>query len=225
MPTKGPDSQAPGAWKLSHEAARAMLPEYATAAALGSQPEETDPALDDHIRRCDVCRAELEELTTLAKHAFSGRLDPADDYPNFDLSFIKPAPEARASYPWFLDQLGRLIVTFSEELLAGLRQPTLAGAPRGQLLYRYTQEPGPARNLELSIEVFTEDTARTTARVQVIVDVPDYGALDQSGSQVTLRYGEASCSGETDDSGCVDFKRIPLDALPNLRVEVAPKQG
>ena len=93
--------------------------------------------------------------------------------------------------PWFIDELGRLVLNFSQAVLESLQQPSLVGATRGGLLYRY-------------------------------VEVPSRDPLDQAGSQVSLHAGDASWHGETDEVGSVDFAPVPLETLPQLRLEISP---
>jgi hypothetical protein len=197
---------------------RQRLPEYATAAALGQAADSIYPTIAAHLAGCAACRAELAELLDLTIGAYNGQVAPAPSYPQPDLSFLPPAPTTR---PWTVDRRGRLIILFSEPLLRA-PAPSYTGAARGRLLYRYIQDPGSVEDLEVTIEVFAEERARGQGRVQIMVDVPSRGALDQTGSRVTLRAGDDAWEGETDESGYVDFAPIPLDVVPTLRVEIAP---
>ena len=215
-----------GSAEHAHQAIRDMLPDYATAAALGNPPETTYPDVAVHLRHCDACRSMLDELLELTVAAYAGEVAAAPTYPQIDLSFLRPAtppPRARAG-PWRIDEAGRLVVEFSEALLAALKQPSFVGATRGQLLYRYAQEPGSVEDLDLTIEVFADAAARGMARVCVGVDLPSRDPLDQAGSEVVLRAGDASWREATDESGCADFAGVPLAAIPMLRVEVAPRR-
>ncbi len=208
---------------MTHEQVRERLPEYAALLALGgavSQPRD----LAAHVRGCASCREELEDLLALTDAAYVGRIPAAPAYPRPDLACLglraaaPPAPEQ----PGVFDRLGRLVVSFSESLLASLRAPSLAGAMRGSLLCRYTQGGGP-RNIDVTIEVFTEDSARERGCIQVMVDVPDSDPFDQSGSRVTLQADGRLWDAATDETGCASFAGVPLRALPRLRVEVVPK--
>jgi hypothetical protein len=134
-----------------------------------------------------------------------------------------PAPQSTA--PVRLLDADRLVIRFSPAPLAGVRQPPLLGAARGQLIYRYTQEPSSLHDLEVSVEVYAEDAGQQHGRVRVAVDAASRGPLEQGGSLVTLYLGEASWQAETDEAGCVDFAPIPLEHLPSLRVEIAPLEG
>lgn len=208
----------------AHQQAREAMPEYAALCALGQQPDLAPPELARHIGTCATCNGELAELVELTDTAYTGRLERASSYPKPNLSFLAaPAsPPAPAAQPGLLDQIGRVVITFSEALLASLQAPSLAGALRGQLLYRYTQGGGP-HNIDVTVEVFSEDTARERGRLQIMVELLDHDPLDQSGSRVIVQTGDDALTGATDETGCVSFAGIPLRVLPRLRVEVVPK--
>jgi hypothetical protein len=207
---------------IAHQTLHALLPLYATTIALGGAQPAGMSDLEQHLAVCTVCRAELEELSILTSAAYSDQIAAAPAYPAPDLTFLRAAQVRAHDPPWLLDEVGRLVVQFSAMLLKTLRPPALAGAARGQFLYRYVQDPGSVDDLEVTIEVFAEDTRQERGRVRVAVDVPSRGPFDQSGSQVVVRADEQAWQGETDEAGCVDFAPIPLAALPRLKVEIAP---
>jgi hypothetical protein len=214
-----------------HATAREQFPAYVAAVARGAAPQ-LDAQLQAHVAACATCRAELEELLAAVKSAYAGQIAAAPHYPAADLSFLAPAgdrfvlttPPALAS-PWQLDERGRLEVEFSHALMATLAPRAVVGAARGQFLFRYVQEPGSVDDLAVTIEVFAEDAARKLGRVRVGVDVPSRDALDQSGSRVVVRAGEAAWQGETDESGTVDLAPIPLDVVNQMRVVITPMRG
>jgi hypothetical protein len=205
---------------------RDQLPSYAAAISIGSDAEALAPGFAAHLAICPDCAADLQELLELAQPAYAGEIEPAARHPAADLTFLEatmqlPQPTAPA---WAFDA-GRLVICFSEALLAGMRRQPLVGAARsarGQLIYRYTQEPGSLHDLDVSVEVYAEDAAQKHGRVRVGVDVASRGPLDQSGSLVTLSLGELNWRAETDETGCVDFAPVPLEELPSLRVEITP---
>jgi hypothetical protein len=206
---------------------RDELPAYATAIAIGDAPAALYPAVAAHLAACAECQNTLDELLELLEPAYAGRLEPAARYPAANLAFLEvPMQLSQPAAPVWLLDAGRLMIRFSDALLAAIRQQPLAGAARsarGQLIFRYTQEPGSVNDLDISIEVYAEDTAQRQGRVRVGVDVPSRGPLDQTGSLVTLHLGDTDLHGQTDESGCVDFAPVPLDALPSLRVEITPR--
>ena len=203
----------------------AELSAYATGIAIGADAAAGAPELVAHLAACPDCAAELLELLELVRPAYAGTLSPAPRSPMVNLAFLEvPMRQPRQIAPvWRLDA-GRLEIRFSNALLASMRQP-LAGAARAarsQLIFRYTQEPGSVHDLDVSIEVYTEDAARQQGRVRVGVDVASRSPLEQHGSLVTLYLGAMSWAAETDATGCVDFAPVPLEQLPSLRVEITP---
>jgi hypothetical protein len=205
---------------------RAELPAYATALAIGADVAALTPSIVAHLAVCAECAAELLELLELVRPAYAGTLAPLGRAPEANLAFLE-VPLQRLQQPapvWRLDA-GRLEIRFSSALLASMPQQPLVGAARaarGQLIFRYTQEPGSVHNLDVSIEVYTENVAQQQGRVRVGVDVAGRSPLDQHGSLVTLYLGEANWEAETDETGCVDFVPVPLQELPSLRVEITP---
>jgi hypothetical protein len=211
-----------------HATSREQFPAYAAAVARGAAPK-LDGQLQVHLAACSTCRAELEDLLAVVKSAYAAQIDAAPDYPTTDLSFLTPADDRFAlpalvapASPWRLDERGWLEIEFSPALVATLAPRAVVGAPRGQFLFRYVQEPGSLDDLAVTIEVFAEDAARNLGRVRVGVDIPSRGAFDQSGSRVVVRAGEAAWQGETDESGTVDLAPIPLDVVNQMRVVITP---
>jgi hypothetical protein len=205
---------------------REQLPAYATALAIGADPAADSPDTAAHLAACSDCAAELLELLALVQPAYDGTLIPAPDAPKVDLRFLNtPQHQPQPPAPIWRFAAGRLEIRFSNALLASMRQQPLAGAARaggGQLLCRYTQEPGSVHDLDVSIEVYSEDAAQHQGRVRVGVDVGSRSPLEQHGSLVTLYLGAANWEAETDETGCVDFAPVPLEELPSLRVEITP---
>lgn len=211
--------------RLNH-AIRELLPEYATLAVLGKEPEKIYPPVPAHLNICETCRAEFAELLSLTTDMYSGQVTVPSSYPAFDFTFLS-GPTAAAPtqrQPCLIDTLGRVIIVFSEQLLKMLCQPTIAGALRGQLLYRYMPDAESLHNLHVLIEAFAEDAAGELGRVRVDVDVPSRGPFDQSGSQVVLRADGDVWQDETDEIGSVDFAPFPLGSLPRLHVQITPQR-
>lgn len=208
----------------THQAMCEQLYVYAAAQALGHATQAAAEAVE-HLAQCAICHADVQDLLELVASAYAGQPEPAAEYPLFDLSFLTPMATMIESkqHPWFVDQLGRLVVTFSDALLATMRQPSVAGATRGQLVYRYTQDPTSMHNLGVTVEVFAEDQDHRFGRVQILIDVASSDPFDQAGSQVVLRAGETTWAGETDEVGYVDFKAVPLAVLPQMRIEILPR--
>jgi hypothetical protein len=202
-----------------------LLPAYVTAEALGQQPQAVDPDVAAHIALCPHCHAELAELRELTFAAYTGRIEPASSYPQPDLSYL-PTPGALPSanqQPWRLDELGRLIISFSQALLDSLRPPSLIGAARGQLLYSYAFEPRVLPNLQVSIDILAEDSTRGLGFVRVNVEALNHDPFEQTPRSIVLRTDEQTWQDYTDATGCVAFNAVPLAALPRLSIEITPE--
>lgn len=202
---------------------RELFPEYATAIVLGGAPEP-QPELMAHLDTCPECRADLNELIVLITNVYTGQIPSVESYPAPDLGFL-PQPIAKPAQPWLIDELGRLLISFSDALISTLMpRINMVGVARGQFLFRYVQDASTVRNMEVTIDVFAEDTARTFGRVRIGVDVHGRDAFDQAGSRVIVRSGDAIWQGETDETGLVDLAPIPLDAVRRMRVEITPSR-
>jgi hypothetical protein len=204
---------------------RDELPIYAAALAIGVDADAAVPGIAAHLAACPDCAAELSELLELVRPAYAGTLTPSARYPAVDLPFLGASQPPQPSAPVWRFEAGRLSIHFSSALLPSLRPQSLAGAARGargDLLLRYTQEPGSVQDLDVSIEVYAEDAAQQQGRVRVGVDVASRSPLEQHGSLVKLFLGQANWEAETDETGCADFVPVPLDDLPSLRVEITP---
>jgi hypothetical protein len=217
----GPDDSRnqPSPRDQAHTATRAALPQYAAAVALGQNVKRRFPRETEHLDSCQECRANLDELLGLVLPAYRGQLPPVAERPHVDLSFLRPA--VRPS--WAIEtagQLRRLLVEFSEPLLAQLNQARLAQATRGPVLYHYTPEPPPGE-LGLTIDVFADEQAPGQGSVQVLLDLPGLDPLEQAGTHVTLRIAELVWEGSTGATGAVTFAAVPLTRLAQLRLEVA----
>jgi hypothetical protein len=226
MGVRDDNSQHSSHTDRSHEDARALLPGYAAATALGQAPESCYSAVAAHLQDCSICRAELAELLELVVPAYRGQLFPATNYPRLDLSFLgSPAPQAvEIRQVWFIDAFNRLVVEFSDALLASMRQSAYAQAARGAALYHYTPDP-PPHYLGITIDVFANDGDADVGNVQVLLDIPSRDPFDQSGTAVTLRVGDRVWEGSTSATGSVTFTDVPLERLAQLRVEIGLPAG
>jgi hypothetical protein len=227
MGVRDDNSQRSSHADRSHEEARALLPGYAAVLALGQAPGFGYSAVAAHVQDCSACRADLEELLELVVPAYRGQLRPAASYPRLDLSFLRsPAPRAVEIRPsWFIDTFSRLVVEFSDALLASMQQSAYAQAARGGALYHYTPDPAPPNNLGITIDVFASDNRPDVGSVQVLVDIPSRDPFDQSGTNVKLWIGNRAWEGSTSATGSVTFTDVPLEPISQLRVEISLPQG
>jgi hypothetical protein len=220
MPDSYTYTNSPG--ELSDHPLYELLPEYATILALGETPQAEFAPLEAHLAECASCQVDLDDLLELTIAAYTERLEPALEYPRPDLSFLRPATlHLPLTQPWHLEQ-HTLVITLSTPSLQAAQQQSLAGVLRGRLLYRYIQEPRSVADLEVSIDVYAEESRPGQGRVRVSVEVPSRDPMEQAGSLVVLRADTIRLDGRTDELGCVDFSPVPLDALPHMRVEITP---
>jgi hypothetical protein len=199
-----------------------LLPEYATMLALGETPQAEFALLEAHLAECAECQVDLDDLLELTIAAYTERLEPAVDYPRPDLSFLRPEPAPLLlAQLWHLE-LNTLVITFPAPILQATQRQSLAGVLRGRLLYHYVQDPRSVADLEVSIDVYAEETRPGQGRVRVSVEVPSRDPMEQAGSLVVLRADAVRLDGRTDELGQVDFSPVPLEALPHMRVEITP---
>lgn len=187
-----------------------LLSDYVAALIRGQDPARAVPEAAAHVAACPQCQADVPALTTMAAHALHGGSQPVSA-PAPDLSFL-PRPTQSA-----------IILRLGYAMARAATPPTLAGATRGSLMLRYTQDRTTTAGVEVAVEVYAEDADRTSGRVRVSVDLPGREPLDMAGSCVVLRLGEQSWNAETDEIGSADFAPVPLTRLSEMLVEVTPQ--
>jgi hypothetical protein len=206
--------------QLSHQEVRDRLHAYAFATLMEDAPEARYPAVAAHLARCTECQVDLDELLDMMRAAAMAAGEPVSSNAAPDLSRL-PRPWMKTTTrapPWFIDQLGRLWLEFSEALLRSWQPSPVFGTSRGDLLYAYHYE---SETLEpsLTVEIFTEEH-RETVLVSVTIDLPDRNVRDQMGLPITLYGAGKPQQAETDRSGTVRFPHIAREVLPKLRLEI-----
>jgi len=216
---------------LSEEA----LARYAELEMSGGTPQEQFAEVRAHLDRCTDCAERYADLLALLQAEAAGRVPPVSARHRFDLGFLPKKPKAkgvpdRAS--WRLDELGRLIVEFSTELLRSLQppvyQPAFAvaglkskGDPR--TLYKFVlTEALEGLEMTLSAERSRNDPDRCD--VVVLVDVSE-GKEERSlaGIEVHLKQGEQERDTQwTNGLGEAVFENISVDTLGDLVFEITP---
>jgi hypothetical protein len=211
--------------QLSHQEVRDRLHAYAFATLMEDTPEVRYPAVAAHLARCAECRADLDELLEMTRAAAMGSGEPASQEIAPDLSRL-PRPWMKTTNrapPWFIDQLGRLWLEFSQALLRSWQPSPVLGTPRGDLLYEYHYE---SQTLEpsLTVEIFAEEQPET-ALLCVTIDVPNRDVRDQVGIPITVHGAGALQHAATDRSGTARFPHIARAALAHLRLEFTVDQS
>lgn len=211
--------------RLSHQEVRDRLHAYAFATLMEDAPEARYPAVAAHLARCAECRADLDELLDMTRAAAMGLGEPVSPDSAPDLSRL-PRPRMKTttrSPPWFIDQLGRLWLEFSEALLRSWQPSPVLGTPRGDLLYEYHYESETLAP-SLTVEIFAEEHPEM-ALLCVTIDVPNRDVLDQVGMPITLHGAGMLQHAETDRSGTACFPHIARAALAHLRLEITVDQS
>jgi hypothetical protein len=210
-------------------AIRDLLPRYVTLEVLGHNPSTADARVAEHCAGCAECQAELDELRALMAVDPLSQGDAAPPS-TFNLFFLHPpaAPAPETNPLWQIDPRGRLTFTFSQTLFTA-RQPSFAGARRGQHLYTFDLKLDPPHGCNVVIKVIQSpssgDASARLVDVEVNVEVINASPLDQSGSDIVIVTDSVYRRDQTDMSGCARFSGVPLQDLSELRVEVLPRQA
>jgi hypothetical protein len=212
---------------FSHDALRERLPEYATTIILRHAValKDTDQIIQDHLKVCVACQTELAELIELGGPLYRGEVEMLYDPPHFQLDFLRTgaakAPVAQPS--WWRDQLGRLFVQFSNELLSALRPRSqlMAARSEGMTLLRYQPQADPPGSFYLTIDILDQRDPETVA-LHVQIDLADRDALNQEQTIVRIEGRGQVWSDETNESGVAIFPDIPRQLLAELRVAIDP---
>jgi len=211
--------------RLSHQEVRDRLHAYAFATLMEDAPEARYPAVAAHLADCTECRADLNEQLAMTRAAATGVGAPVSPDAVPDLSRLSRPwmKTANRSSPWFIDQLGRLWLEFSEGLLRSWQPSAVLGTPRGDLLYEYHYE---SETLEpsLMVEIFAEEHPEMTL-LCVTLDAPNRDVRDQNGIPITLHGAGVLQHAETDRSGTARFPHIARAALAQLRLEITVDQS
>jgi hypothetical protein len=182
------------------------------------------PAVAAHLDQCADCQQVYQELKALLALERSGELAAPPVVPSFDFGYLPPRPERPATQPagrsWRWDELGRLVIQWTADLLAGLQGPAMQlamlknAAPAG-LRYELTGELDDLR-VRIDAEPQRQDPQRMA--VEVEVDIPSRGGWPHlAGTVVTLRRGDVVLDQqETDAFGKALFEDVSSADLPHL---------
>lgn len=195
-------------------------------AELEGQPvADRFPEVTAHLVTCTDCQQAYAELKTLLSAEWQGRLEVPSVAAAFDFSYLPEAGKDVAPRSWRLDELGRLVIQLSADLLRGLQGPAwqpsyLKSANAPTLDYHLAGEVD-----DLNVHIIAEPTRSDPQRlmIEVEVEVPNRGGWPHlAGSLVTLRRatGEVVEVQETDAFGKVVFQAVPAVDLPEMVFEI-----
>lgn len=213
--------------ELTCEACRMQLPDYVNAQIMGDELGENFAKLAFHLKVCPRCVQEYRELTVLTGQAYTELLPEADHQPQFDFTFLET--EKQQTFWW--DDLGRLIITFSEELVNALQAATTGQASAGALsrsrrseevhLQLSEEETGKDIAVTIRVKKMADEPTQCTALVDV--DVPSRGGWPNLGGiEVLLKQNDREDKQITDPHGKAFFKGISIEHLADLVFEIGP---
>jgi hypothetical protein len=111
---------------LTCQACEDLLPEYLQAEDEGQAHEARWRPVAFHLETCPHCSTEYATLSELLELAYAERGEEPPRYPVPDLSFLRherDKPVQPVSIPWRLDELGRVVIEFSADLLRAVQSP------------------------------------------------------------------------------------------------------
>jgi hypothetical protein len=204
-----------------HVDIREQLYAYAAEQVLHGHPETVSPHIAAHLQHCVACRAELAELIPALELAYNG---------DVALTAPPPAPQAAPRNPSAEEPLriilGKILIQFSEAVLAAFRapQPALAGLPRGRL-FQFTPDladfPSLA-HLEVAAALDHPDSPQAQLSVQVLFDTDDPFAAPARTVIVTI--GPDTWTAQTDGLGRAAIGGVPVDGLARMQIQVDPAE-
>ena len=211
----------------------ALLPDYVQAQQSGEGGEARWEPVAVHLSGCPHCAEARAELELLIEQAYTPGGQRPERTPAPDLSFLDPGRTGTPAAPqtWQLDNLGRLIVEFTDELLGSLlppaRQPAFAwvgiksSAPG--VLFELPIQTSDA-DLHVTIQAERARAASDHCVLSVQVDIPSRGGWPHlAGTAVTLKQSDHEPRQEwTDAFGEAVFDEIPVENLGGLVIEVLP---
>jgi hypothetical protein len=219
-------------------ACEAQLAEYVDAQVMGIKPARDFTQIELHLQVCPHCARAYRELMDLVTSAYTEKVPRPVRKPKFDFSFLPTAPTkpfdtpaATQDRPFRWDELGRLIIEFSAELVRALQPPAYQPAyaavksPRSSrtLCQLSLEEVGEDLNVTITAEEMRDDPTLCIAIVEV--NIPSRGGWPNlANTEVTLKRGKAELETQlTDAYGEAIFEGINTDDLAHLVFEITPR--
>lgn len=201
------------------------LAAYIDAELEGQPAADRFPEVTAHLVTCTDCQQAYVELKTLLSAEWQGRLAVPPVAPAFDFSYLPEPTKDAAPRAWRLDELGRLVIQLSGDLLRSVQGPAwqpsyLKSANVPTFDYRLA---GELDDLTVHITAKPGHTDPQRVMIEVAVGIPSRGGWPHlAGSLVTLRRatGEVVEVQETDAFGKVVFENVPAEDLPELVFEI-----
>jgi hypothetical protein len=208
-----------------------LLPEYHDAVLDGRTGEARWHPVALHLQLCPHCAAAYAEIADMFAIADGVRGEEPPIYPAPQLAFLRPKPAA--SQPaqqrwWHWNQLGRLVIALSDELLRGLPSPQQpayaaaqhrANAPMVPLWLLTLDEELNNLAVRITAALMQNDPERCTLLIDV--SIPGRGWPDLAGARVILKRSDVQlATQETDAYGKAAFEAVAVAELPALVIEI-----
>jgi hypothetical protein len=212
-----------------------LLPDYLQAERQGVADAARWHQVAYHLQTCPHCAALYTELSDLIAFGYRERGVEPPTYPDPDLSFLRreeSRPSQPPEIPWRWDDLGRLIIEFSTELVRAFQPPAyqpayartgLKSDRSSRVLCRIALKETVD---DLGVIITAEETKDDPAYciITVEVDIPSRGGWPHlADTEVTIKRGELKLESQmTDAFGKVVFQGIAADDLGGLVIEINP---
>jgi hypothetical protein len=220
--------QAALADELTCADCQARLAEYARVGDLATPLSSELQAVAQHLAHCEVCSADYAALLALS------RAGEADDLaetpvPEPDLSFLPSAGPTRAGFGWRWDDLGRLIVQFSQELLRAFAPPqalqpsfVTKDAIEETALVRFSLGEDTLEDLSVTLTAYADADDPDLCRITAEVSLAGRQWPDLAETEIVLIVGDQVQTKTTDEWGKVLFKGVRRADLPRVRFQITP---
>lgn len=217
MATDHKPEEGDRAARLVCDRIREHLADYLERQERGLPADAIDRDVAAHLATCADCRELLNEITLVAAASVDAEIAPVPAGATPDLSFLRPIQAQRAQTG---DDVGRIVITFSAELLASMRPPQSERAVRGQPRYHYDNECESDRDLAVSIDIHDDEQADDRAQIIVQVRPARRVAFDQAGAHIHLSAGDFAAEAATNELGRAVFAGVPRARLIGMQVEI-----
>jgi hypothetical protein len=212
-----------------------LLPDYIQAEREGVADPARWQRVAYHLETCPHCAALYTELSDLITFGYGERGVEPPTYRDPDLSFLRreeSRPSQPLEIPWRWDDLGRLIIEFSTELVRAFQPPAyqpayartgLKSDRSSRVLCRIALKETVD---DLEVIITAEETEENPAQciVTVEVDIPSLGGWPNlADAEVTIKRDEKKLATQlTDASNRAVFKGVATDDLARLVFEIKP---
>jgi hypothetical protein len=226
--------KADGEDMLSCEECEERLSEYVVAVLNATADAPEWAAIRLHLAQCPYCTAAYNDLYDLVQATETGMYPVPTQMPEPDLGFLNSgqATNELTAQSWGLDALGRLIVSFTEEVRRSLELALAQPAP-GLAGLKSSSAVGGDEPLTIAsagkqiVVTITFERVRDQldlVRLVVLVEISERGGWPNlADSTVELMRGDQTiASSVTDAYGKVVFDGLIVAELDRLTLQVTP---